>query len=105
RDSVENREAGAGGTLGIVVVGLGIAEERHHAVAEVFGDVAAEAAYRLSHRALIGCHRLAPLLGVEPSGYLRRANQVAEEHRQMTPLACRAARAWFSLRINRRGSV
>jgi hypothetical protein len=54
---------------------------------------------------LIAGHRLTPLLGVEPSGDLRRANQVAEEHRQMTPLACRATRAWFSLRINRRGSV
>jgi hypothetical protein len=52
RDSVENREAGAGAALSVVVVGFGITEEGHHAVAEVLSNVAAEAGYRLTRCAL-----------------------------------------------------
>ncbi len=50
---------------------LGIAEEGHHAVAEVLGNMAIEAGYRFSGRALIPGDRLAPFLGIELSGYLR----------------------------------
>jgi len=42
---LDNRQAGARGTLGVVVVGLGIAEECHHAVTQELGDVATEARY------------------------------------------------------------
>jgi len=87
------------------VVSLGIAEERHQPITKIFGDMPAESCYRFSRSALIARHRLTPFFGIELSGDLSRANQVAEEHRQMAPLACGTALAWFSLRTNRRGTV
>jgi hypothetical protein len=42
-DIARGSQARACGTLCIVVVGLGIAEEVHHAVAKALGDVATEA--------------------------------------------------------------
>jgi hypothetical protein len=49
--------------------------------------MAAESRYRFRGRAMVAGHRLAPILGIE----LRRdpggPGQVAEQHRQMTPLA------------------
>jgi hypothetical protein len=81
RDIVDNRQAGTRGTLRVVVVGLGIAEERHNAVTKVLGDVAAEARYRFRGRALVAGCCIAPFLRVE----LRRdpggPNQIAEQHR------------------------
>jgi hypothetical protein len=43
RYGVERRQAGAGSSFRIVVVGLGIAEVRHNAVTKVLGDMPAEA--------------------------------------------------------------
>jgi len=49
--------------------------------------VAIEARDRFGGRAMIPGDRLAPLFGVEPSGDPSRADQVAEQHRQMAALA------------------
>jgi hypothetical protein len=84
RYGLENRQARASGTLRIVVVRLGPAEERHHAVTEVLGDVTAEARYCFRVRA---AHRLSPFLGIELCGDPGRPNHVAEQHRQMAPLS------------------
>jgi hypothetical protein len=92
RDFIEDREARADGTLAIVVVGLRIPEERHHAVAQIFCDVAVEARNRSRSGAMIASHRLAPLLGVELTGDRGRAHQVAEQHRQMPPLSYHLSR-------------
>jgi hypothetical protein len=67
-------------------MGLGIAEERHHAVTEVLGNVATEARYRFSGGALIIADYFAPLFRIELSSDRSRTNQVAEQHRQMAPL-------------------
>jgi hypothetical protein len=88
-----DREARARRTLGIFIVRRGPAEVSHHAVSEIFRDVAVKARDRFGGRAMIPGDRLAPLLGVEPSGDPGRADQVAEQHRQMTPLADCLARA------------
>ena len=87
RYCVENRQAGTGSTLGIVVMRLGIAEVSHHAVAEVLGDMPAEALDRLRRRAMIFGDDLPPLLGIEMAGYLGRADKIAKQHRQMPTLA------------------
>jgi hypothetical protein len=84
---VEEREARACGALGIVVVRGGPTEVSHHAVAEIFRDVAVEARDRFGGCTMESGERLAPLLGVEPRGDPGRANQIAKEHRQMPPLA------------------
>src|SRR5215472_7721797 len=86
-DSLKNRQTGARGPLGVVIMRLGIAEERHHAVTQVLGDVAAKLADRSGGSAMILGHRLAPFLGIELGGDLGRTDQVTEQHRQMAPLA------------------
>ena len=86
RDRVENRQARARRTLGVVVVRRGPAEVGHHAVAEILRDVPVEAGYRFGRRAMKSREGLAPFLGIEPGGDRGRADQVAEQHRQMTPL-------------------
>ena len=65
---------------------LGITEQRHHSVAQILGDMAAEAGYLLGRRAMVSGHRFAPFLGVEPRRDLGRTDQIAEQHRQMPPL-------------------
>ena len=87
RYGIKNPQAGAGSTLRIVVVGLGIAEESHHAIAKVLGDMPAEALDCLRRRMMISGDDLAPLFGIKTACYLRRADEVAEEHRQMAALA------------------
>jgi hypothetical protein len=42
-----------------------IAEEGHHAVAEIFGNVTAEARYRFRGYTVVAVDRLAPFLGIE----------------------------------------
>ena len=87
RDRVEDREARAGSTLGVVVVRLGPAEIGHHAVAKVLSDTSAEALDGLRRRAMVLADDFAPLLGIEMAGNLGRADEIAEKHRQMPPLA------------------
>ena len=60
---------------------LGIAEKRHHAVAEVLGDVAAITGDRFGGGAMISGDRLTPFFGVEPRGNLGGANQVTKQYR------------------------
>ena len=81
---------------GIVVVRLGPAEIGHHAVAKVLGDMAAEALDCLRRRAMVLGDDLPPLLGIEMAGDLGRADQIAEKHRQMPPLAF-GHFAWFAV--------
>jgi len=63
-------EARACRALRVVVMRLGIAEESHHAVAEVLGDVTAEPGDRFSGGAPVAGHRFPPFLGVKPRGDL-----------------------------------
>src|SRR5260370_16231720 len=86
RDSVDNRQAGARGALGVVVMCFGIAEECHHAVTQVLGDVTTEAGYRFRSRAMVAAYRLAPFFGIELRRDPGRPGQVAKQHRQMAAL-------------------
>jgi hypothetical protein len=83
-------EAGTDGALGIVFVGPRKAEISEHAVAHVFGDETVEAANRLRDTAVIGADHLAQLFGIEPRRQCRRADQIAEHHRQLSALGRRA---------------
>ena len=75
---VEDRQARARSTLGVVVVRLGLAEVGHHAVAKVLRDMPAEALDCLRRRAMVLADDLAPLLGIEMAGDLGRADEIAE---------------------------
>ena len=96
RDRVEDREARACSTFGVVVVRLGTAEICHHAVAKVLRDMAAEALDRLRRRAMVLANDLAPFFGIELAGDLGRADEIAEQHRQMPPLARNVRRDFLS---------
>ena len=83
---LDERKAGAHRPLGIVLVRLRVAEIDQHAVAHVLGDKAVEAADRLGDAAVIGADHLAQVLGIEPRRERRRADEVAEHHRQLPAL-------------------
>ena len=51
--------------LGVVLVGLRIAEINQHAVAHIFGDETVETSNRLRRAAVIGADYLAQLFGIE----------------------------------------
>ncbi|MGA8568713.1 MAG: hypothetical protein WB580_13060, partial [Candidatus Binataceae bacterium] len=87
RYGVEHRQAGAGSTLRVVVVGLGIAEVRHYTVTKVLRDTPAKALDGLRCRTMVLADDLAPLFGIEMASYLSRADKIAEQYRQMPPLA------------------
>ena len=76
RTAVDEREPGAHRPLGVVLVRLRVAEIDQHAVAHVLGDEAAEAGDRLGDAAVIGADDLAQVLGVEPGGERRRADEI-----------------------------
>jgi len=85
-DRLDNGKPGPHRPLGIVLVGLGIAEIDQHSVAHVFGDKAGEPGDRVGDRAVIRADHLAQILGVEAPGQRRRANQIAEHNRKLPPL-------------------
>src|SRR5208282_6754183 len=86
-DRVEDLEPGAHCALGVIVVRLRITEIRHHTVAEKLCDVTAETLHPFGGRALIAGDDLARFLGIELVLHLGRTDQVAEQDRQMAPLA------------------
>jgi len=85
-DRIQNREARARSPLGIIVMRSGPTEISHDPVAEILRDVAVETRDRFGGCAMIPRDGLAPLLGVELSRDRGRADDVAEQHRQMPPL-------------------
>jgi hypothetical protein len=75
-------------------VGAGEAEIGEHAVAHELGDVPIEARHLRSDGVLIGPDHLAHVLGVEAPDQLGRADQIADQHRQLPPLGLGCARHW-----------
>src|SRR5262249_6084422 len=81
------------------------AEVDEQAIAELPGDVAAEAPDGAGGGLLVLREEVAPLLGVELLRERRRAHQVAEEHRQLAALArsgVRCGQRCLGTRWNRR---
>ena len=77
----------ARGTLRVVVVGLRPAEVGHQAIAQIFRRIALETGYRFSCRAKEASQGLAQFFGIQVCRDRGRTYQVAEQHRQMPPLA------------------
>src|SRR5271154_3501734 len=73
-------------TLGVVLLREGIAEQRHDAVAELLGDMAAHFLDRRRGRVEIAADEIAPVLGVELGGNARGADEVAEHHGEVAAL-------------------
>ena len=68
------------GALGVVLLRLRVAEERHQPVAELLQHMAAKIGHRLRRFVEIGVDEVAPVLGVKFRGKARRADEIAEHH-------------------------
>jgi hypothetical protein len=86
RYGIEHRQARARGTFTVVVVGLGIAEECHHAIPKVLGDMPAEALDYLRRRMMVPGDHLPPLFRIKLRCDAGRVHQIAKQHCQMPPL-------------------
>jgi hypothetical protein len=85
--SLDDVEAGENRTLGVVVVGDGVAEIGQYAIAGVLMNVAAVAVGTLDTHLLIGAQQRAQGLGVETPGQRRRPDDVCEQHRELATLS------------------
>jgi hypothetical protein len=96
-DRFNKRQPRPDRALGIVLVRLWPSEIGQHAIAHVFRDVPAPALDRLGATTLIGADHAAGVLGIESARQLRRADEVAEQHRQLASLGlARNRRSWLS---------
>jgi hypothetical protein len=91
---VHDRQARPDRAFRVVLARGGPAEVDEQAIAELAGDVAAEAPDGAGCGLLILREEVAPLLGVELLRERRRADQVAEEHRELAALARCSVRCW-----------
>ncbi len=85
-DSFDHPQPRPDRSLGIILMGSRVAEINQDAVAHVFGDKTVEPRDHLGDSAVIGGDDLAQILGIEPRRQRRRADQVAEHHRQLPAL-------------------
>ena len=85
--------AGADRALGVVLVGHRRAEERHHVVADVLVDRAAEALHLLAQPPQRAVHQRLDRLGVHALGHGGVAGQVGEQHGHLAALLGRCASA------------
>jgi hypothetical protein len=69
-----------------MLVCMGIAEIREHAVAHVLRDKAAVALDRFGAAAMISADDPPQFLGVEPNRQRRGAHEIAEHYRELAPL-------------------
>ena len=86
REGLEYAEGGADGPLGVVLVGLRVAEVDQQPIAQVLRDVPAVGADHPRAHPLVGPHQLAEFLRVQRRREGGGAHQVAEQHRQLAPL-------------------
>ena len=82
----DDGEPGAHRPFGGVFAGLRIAEIGEHPVAQILGDVTAQADDFRRAELLVGADDLAKIFRVESLGELGRAHQIAEQHGQLAPL-------------------
>ena len=78
-----DREGRANGALGVVLLRDRKAEQRHDPVAELLRDMPAHLSDRRGRRVEIAPDQIAPVLGVERCREAGRADQIAEQDREM----------------------
>ena len=79
-----DRERRPHGALGVVLLRLRVAEQRHQPVAELLQHMAAKIGHRRRSLVEIGVDEVAPVLGVQLRGEARRADEIAEHDRDRT---------------------
>ena len=80
-----DRERRPHAALGVVLLRLRIAEQRHQPVSELLQDMAAETRHRRGGLVEIGADQVAPVLGVKSRCKVGRADEIAEHHRDRPP--------------------
>ena len=85
-DRLDRGEGGPDRLFGGVVVGDGIPEQRQDAVADQAGDMTAEALDHVGGNRVVGADRITGVLGVESGRELGRADDVAEQDRELPML-------------------
>ena len=88
-----DRERGAHRALGVVLLRVRIAEQRHQPVAELFQHMAAEPGHRRRGLVEIGAHEITPVLGVELCGHARGPDEVTEHDGDRAALGGRTRRS------------
>ena len=99
---LDQLEARAHGSLGVVLMRAGPAEIGQDAVPQTPGGMALEALDHRSSRAVVGAHDRAHVLGIEPGGQSGRADQVAEQDGQLPPLGPSSRRGLWQFSPSRR---
>ncbi len=90
-----DRERGADGALGVVLVRGRRAEQRHHRVADELLDGAAVALELRAHALVVRPEKRLDVLGIHRLGACREADEVAEDDRDDLALAARCCpRPW-----------
>jgi hypothetical protein len=84
-NGLDHGKAGTHRPLGVVFMGVGIAEEHQDPVAHEARDRAPVPADALGASSLVRAHDVAVLLQLEAVGQAGRADQVAEEHAELAP--------------------
>jgi hypothetical protein len=85
-DPLDESEPGPHRSLGVFLVRLRIAEIDQHAIAHILGDKPGKAADRLGDIPMIRADNLPQIFGIAAGGKLRRADEIAEHDRQLSPL-------------------
>ena len=81
-----DRERRAHGAFGVVLLRLRIAKKGHQPIAELLQHMAAEPRHRARGLVEIGPDQVAPVLRVELGREARRADEIAEHHRNRAAL-------------------
>lgn len=86
RHGLDEREAGAHGLLGIVLMRLRITEIGEHAVAHISRHDSLIAVDYLGDAVVKERHQLAHVFRIKPRRELSRADQIAKHHRKLASL-------------------
>ena len=82
---LDDAQACAGGSLGIVFVGLRKTEVDQQSVPEMLGNMPVVSLDDLRSSGLIGFYDVPEVFGIELAGKARGVHQVAEHHRELAP--------------------
>jgi hypothetical protein len=94
-----DRESRTNGALGVVLLGDRVTEHCHDPVSEFLGDMPTHLRNGRGRRVEVAADEIAPVLGVERGGEAGRADEIAEQDREMAALGALLPRRFLGLRL------
>src|SRR5262249_29664036 len=91
-EGLDQLQAGADSTLGLVSMGLRIAKVDQEPIPQILGDMAAIALDHFGTRRLVGTYHLAVVFRVKLTGEARGVHEVAEQHGELAAFGLRRLR-------------